>query len=310
MAKAPAFQLYAADFYMDTITWEADEVGSYLRLLLYEWINGPLENNERSLAKICGYRDKNWKRSFSHIWLKIGSKFTQKGLTKFSHLSQYDDSFLVNIRLEKEREKQQEHNEKLMKSGRLGGLKTQEEKRKTSSEALSKASSENEALQSSSSSSTSVLDKTTLKDDNPNGLLSPKESGDEKSNGHCPHIEIIKLYHEILPSLQKVKEWTEERQRILRTRWKEKEERQSLEWWRLYFQYVSESDFLMGRIKPEFQAELEWLVRPKNFVKVIEGKYHRQGNAMLSASSVGIMGWADRERERMKKEGVTCTQAI
>lgn len=111
MSRAPAFQLYAADFYMDTITWELDELGSYLRLLLYEWINGPLDPDQKVLAGICGYRDKNWKRSWNRIWLKIGSKFTQKVLTKFSHLAQYDDSFLVNIRLETEREKQIKYSE-------------------------------------------------------------------------------------------------------------------------------------------------------------------------------------------------------
>jgi uncharacterized protein YdaU (DUF1376 family) len=296
MAKAPAFQLYAADFYMDTVGWTATEVGAYFRLLLHEWVDGPLPDDIMRLARIAGVDHK----TMGKFWaLSVGKKFVKTGIGTWE-----------NSRLEQTRLEQEEYKQKLMKSGRLGGLKTQEEKRKSSSEALSKASSENEALLSSSSTSSSVLDKTTLEDDNPNGLLSPKDFGNEKSNGHCPHVEIIKLYHEILPSLQKVKEWTEQRQKILRTRWNEKEERQTLEWWHLFFQYVSESDFLMGRIKPEFQAELEWLVRPKNFVKVIEGKYHRQGNAMLSASSVGIMGWADRERERMKKKEVICTQAI
>jgi hypothetical protein len=51
------------------------------------------------------------------------------------------------------RSEQEEHRQKLITSGRLGGLKAQEEKRKESSEASSEASSENEALQSSSSSS-------------------------------------------------------------------------------------------------------------------------------------------------------------
>ncbi len=150
----------------------------------------------------------------------------------------------------------------------------------------------------------SKVNKTILKDDDSVNTesLSPNVSGDDKSTAHCPHSEIVKLYHEILPSLQKVKEWTEQRQKILRTRWNEKEERQTLEWWRLFFQYVSESDFLMGRIKPTFQADLEWLVRPKNFVKVIEGKYHRNGNVLLSQSSAGILGWADRERKRMEEE--------
>jgi len=48
--KAPAFQLYAADFYMDTVGWSATEVGAYFRLLMHEWINGPLPDSMMQLV--------------------------------------------------------------------------------------------------------------------------------------------------------------------------------------------------------------------------------------------------------------------
>jgi hypothetical protein len=35
---------------------------------------------------------------------------------------------------------------------------------------------------------------------------------------------------------------------------------------------VAESDLLCGR-KGEWRADLEWLLRPENFLKVIEGRY-------------------------------------
>jgi phage replication O-like protein O len=88
----------------------------------------------------------------------------------------------------------------------------------------------------------------------------------------CPHAEIIKLYHKTLPQLPRVIEWTETRQGFLRTRWKEKPERQNLAWWDDYFKGVAESDYLTGKVNG-FKADLEWLVRPSNFVKVIEGRY-------------------------------------
>ena len=48
--------------------------------------------------------------------------------------------------------------------------------------------------------------------------------------------------------------------------------------WRTYFEYVTESDFLMGR-KPGkdgkfFKCNLMWLSIPDNFVKVCDGWYH------------------------------------
>ena len=96
----------------------------------------------------------------------------------------------------------------------------------------------------------------------------------------CPHQEIIAAYHEILPSLTRVRDWTTARQAFLRKRWNENPERQSVDWWRGFFEYVSMSDFLMGRSPGRggepFECDLEWLVRPKNFVKVLEGKYERR----------------------------------
>lgn len=97
----------------------------------------------------------------------------------------------------------------------------------------------------------------------------------------CPHAEIVALYHECLPSLRRVREWKGDRQAFLRSRWRERPERQSLAWWRGFFEYVSGCPLLMGEVPGRdggvpFSADLEWLVRPTNFRKVIEGKYQRR----------------------------------
>ena len=62
----------------------------------------------------------------------------------------------------------------------------------------------------------------------------------------------------------------------MKTLWREHPD---LEWWAGFFRYVSESDFLCGRAPPRngspvFMADLEWLIRPNNFQKINEGKYH------------------------------------
>jgi hypothetical protein len=96
----------------------------------------------------------------------------------------------------------------------------------------------------------------------------------------CPHQKIINLYHEKLTACPTIREWNATRKAYLRSRWNEKEDRQDLHWWDRFFDYVGKSDFLMGRTdgrdgKPPFIADLEWMIRPTNFVKIIEGKYHR-----------------------------------
>ncbi len=112
----------------------------------------------------------------------------------------------------------------------------------------------------------------------------PITNNQEDQNTHvadesptCPHQEIIDLYHKHCPTLPKVKVWTNARQSLLKSRWRESPKHQSLEFWEKYLKHVSNSPFLIGS-DGAWQADLEWLVRPSNFVKVIEGKYHRQSS--------------------------------
>ncbi|MGJ7607145.1 hypothetical protein ACSFA7_22610 [Variovorax sp. LT1R20] len=101
----------------------------------------------------------------------------------------------------------------------------------------------------------------------------PSSAGD-----NCPHQQIIDLYHELLPTARRVSEWTPARQQVLRARWREKPERQKLDWWRDLFEYIAKSDFLCGRTtptpgRPPFYLSLDWLCTSRNFLKVIEGAY-------------------------------------
>lgn len=91
----------------------------------------------------------------------------------------------------------------------------------------------------------------------------------------CPHKDIVNLYHELLPELAKVKDWTTKRQGYLRTVWNGNESRQNLDYWNRFFMYVKQSNFLMGRAN-DFKADLEWLVKPSNFIKIIEKKYENK----------------------------------
>ena len=101
----------------------------------------------------------------------------------------------------------------------------------------------------------------------------------------CPHLEIIKEYNSILPILPSVKPklWNGTRKANLINRWKEDPERQRVEWWREYFNMVKSSPFLTG-IKTEWKADLGWLVKADNMVKVLEGKYN---NAKPKGTTIG-----------------------
>lgn len=111
---------------------------------------------------------------------------------------------------------------------------------------------------------------------NPIGLVGGSPAADTADP--CPHKAIIALYHEILPASPTIRDWTPARAEVLRTRWKEDKNRQTLDWWRRFFNYIADSPFLTGRVtgnrgKP-FCPGLEWICKAENFAKIREGRYH------------------------------------
>jgi len=96
----------------------------------------------------------------------------------------------------------------------------------------------------------------------------------------CPQKAILDLYHRILPELTRHTQWTAARQKTLQARWREKPKRQTLEFWEGFFNHIRQSPFLMGKVAPRhgdkpFTADLEWMIKPANFAKIVEGKYHQ-----------------------------------
>ena len=104
----------------------------------------------------------------------------------------------------------------------------------------------------------------------------------------CDHKAVIELYHQNLPTMRRVEVWNETRAGYLRQRWREvaAELAQAqditasdvLNWWGEFFQSVGKSKFLTGRVNSKdgraFVADLEWILKPSNFAKIVEGKYH------------------------------------
>lgn len=97
----------------------------------------------------------------------------------------------------------------------------------------------------------------------------------------CPHEAIVALYHEILPANPRIRVWDGARASHLRARWREDPKRQSLDYWRRFFEYIAQSPFLTGRTNGgkdgrPFLPGLDWMVKAGNFAKIIEGRYHER----------------------------------
>lgn len=104
----------------------------------------------------------------------------------------------------------------------------------------------------------------------------------------CDHQGVIALYHEHLPTMRRIEVWNDQRAGYLRQRWREVASelaqeaeitsKDVLNWWGEFFQHINKSKFLTGKVNSKdgraFTADLEWIVRPSNFAKIVEGKYH------------------------------------
>jgi uncharacterized protein YdaU (DUF1376 family) len=116
----------------------------------------------------------------------------------------------------------------------------------------------------------------------------PNGEPDDQKLPNCQHDGVIALYHRHLPTLRRVEIWNEARKGFLRQRWREVAEELSkdkqiqpedvLDWFSEFFQHINSSKFLTGKVNDKsgrsFAADLEWILRPSNFAKIIEGKYH------------------------------------
>jgi len=102
----------------------------------------------------------------------------------------------------------------------------------------------------------------------------------------CPNDQIVDLYHRRLPTLPRVEVLNDTRKRHIAARWREvladpdiakspTPRESALEFFDWFFDHASKSPFLTGKAK-DWRADLDFLMTPTKFVKVIEGHYHKE----------------------------------
>ena len=96
--------------------------------------------------------------------------------------------------------------------------------------------------------------------------------------GVCSHREIIGLYYEILPELQGVlvERWDGQRARDLAARWRESAKHQTPAFWRWFFGQVRRRRFYLGENDRGWRADLGWLLKRRNFDKILESAVSAQ----------------------------------
>lgn len=102
----------------------------------------------------------------------------------------------------------------------------------------------------------------------------------------CPHQEILSLFAEVLPELPQPRIWNGQREKDLCARWKwvidhlkkkgkPQTKEEGLAFFKRMFEYIKESDFLMGR-SSNWSCDMGFIAKAGSFAKIIEGSYHKE----------------------------------
>lgn len=104
------------------------------------------------------------------------------------------------------------------------------------------------------------------REENINNPLPPK-GGQQQP---VPYAQIVELYHTICTSYPQLRGVEGNRQKQLAARWKKYK---TLDTFKELFEKAEASDFLKGENDRGWAADFDWLIKPSNMSKVLEGKY-------------------------------------
>jgi uncharacterized protein YdaU (DUF1376 family) len=229
--------LYIGDYLAGTSRLTTELHGAYMLLIMDYWMNGALPDDNNALASIARMNLDAW-------------SIARAVLEKYFSI---DDGVWIHKRIEEELQKAVEKKSK-----------AKEKAEKAAKARWGNAPSIPQAMLKecpSPSPSPSLLK---TKD-----IVIPTESE------HVPIQEIVSLFNKSFPDLPQVQKVSDARRKAVRQRWIQNPELQTIEKWERFFNYVKQSDFLMGRTsKPWSGMCFDWLFNPTNFIKIYEGNYH------------------------------------
>lgn len=131
------------------------------------------------------------------------------------------------------------------------------------------------------------------------GRVSPAFEKTGRQVGDIPDT-ILELYHSNCPHLPRAIALTKERASAISQRWQEgltrgdfNDHASGLVWFERFFRRVAASDFLCGRTQGRdgqapFQANLDWLMAPRNHLKVVEGNYDNRLKSDLATVALPV----------------------
>jgi predicted phage replisome organizer len=115
---------------------------------------------------------------------------------------------------------------------------------------------------------------------------------EEEKKKTVPYQKILDMYHEKLPDLPKVIKLNDSRRKSIKSRLEE----YSLKEIETVFDKSAESDFLTGKAK-DWSANFDWIMKPSNFIKILEGNYDNRQGGQNGAGATKPNGRIEEEGE-------------
>lgn len=269
MSKAPSMPMYWDAYLADTTHLTTEEHGAYMLLLAAMWRrNGWVPDDDRDNARILGLTIGKWRK------IKV----------RLSGFLMFREGEISQKKLLETWENTQEKIEKNRTNGAKGGRPK---------------SSKNKHLgKANGSISDNPNESKPEPEPEPYKLEEPKGSLPEVTSGAPPSAQPVNVNAEAVAEYNraagevgwpKVQKMTPTRSKALRARLKDCG---GMDGWRHAIQSAAKSDFLCGRSsRPWAGFSFDWLVKPQNFTKLMEGNYanrdHHHPSAAPSCTGLG-----------------------
>lgn len=242
----PYLPLYVQDFLTDEKLMEcsASATGIYIRLLCI------MHKSDEYGVILLKQKDKQTDNQIKNFALKLAKYLPYSTDEIISGLTELlSEGVLQNggDKLSQKRMiKDNDISVKRSVSGKKGGIKTQFAKAKD--EAKPQANSETET--------------------------------ETETDNSINYTGIVEIFHSLCPLLNKVAVINDQRKGFINARISEFGLPKVTEVIRM----AGESDFLNGKNDKSWKADFEWIMRPTNFIKIMEGKYKNKINGVKHSS--------------------------
>lgn len=274
MEKDPAFLFYSKDFYEGTRTMLPEERACYIDLLIYQHQNEKIPLDLKRVLLYCNGINE------ATLQATLQAKFKQT------------DNGWINTKLTLVNSKRGDYSSKQSMNGTVGQFWKKSKLILSNVEFLKlREFLKNESIKNifdkieNQEISLSYL-KAMLKHlENENEIVDVIEIKDKDKNDIAinkkPKInfeEIVSIFNSVCFELPKVTKIIDSRKKAIALIL----QKNTLEELEIVFKNISESDYLNGKVV-SWKADFDWILKPENFIKILENKYINNGKSNTSS---------------------------